>query len=1146
MNRLAGVSGTLFPGRYVADRLEADAAACGLSVPPQPALGRRLRAWWRGVEASCGPASGLRALCDRVAMPLAAMLGFRASHVEFGDRACRAHLETRAGTPVALRLLPWSARPSTGGRDIAADAKAIGAAWGFVLAPPFLSVIHTRGHAIRRAVDFTVPLVIDGPGLASFATIAGSAAFDPGPGARGASASVLEHLVARAAVYQAQVRRDLQHGVARALSDLAPVVAAAGERRASSGLRLTDEDRTGHDQALTVVYRVLFLLFAESRDLVPHDDPIYRRAYAMTTLCRDAMADRPIGLWDGLAAATRLARIGCRASSLQVAAFNGPLFARAAAPALERARRPRPARVETASASRHDGVQRALVALASRPGRAGREPISFRDLGVEQLGAIYERVLDLDPPGPRPSGPTREAADPPRDPGGRPAAGHSRLRKQTGTFYTPQALTEFVVRRTLAPLVAGASTDAILALRVLDPAMGSGAFLVAACRYLAAAYERALVDEGRAAVTDIDEDARARIRRLVAERCLAGVDRNPTAVHLARLSLWLTTLARDRPLTFLDHRLRVGDSLIGAWPGDLERLPTSGRPAGALPLFDGPDVTDAMHRAARPFGDLIAGHDDTLADVRAKEALWRQLLGEGSPLTPWRQALTLWCARWFWPAGSGTVPDAAETRALLAAILRRDRALPADHVSARLAAAAHAGRTRGFFHWPLEFADVFYDAAGQPRAAPGFDAVLGNPPWEMVRRDPDSAPRSPDTTQDALLRFVRHSGAYPSCDRGHLNLYQPFVDRALTLTRRGGRLGLVLPWGFASDDGAVPLRRRVMTESALDTVVGLDNARALFPIHRGMRFIVVVARPGARGGETRARFGVQTAEDLDALPAHDQIAPAAYPVRLTPERLETIGGPARRIPDVRRPRDLPWIERIASRWATLGDRHGWAASFGRELNATEARRHFSGRGLPVVEGKHVSPFEVEIARPAWRIDRDAAARLLPDLRFERARLGYRDVSAVTNRTTLIAAVVPAGVVTTHTVFCLTSRLAEDRQHALCALLNSYVLNAIVRVLMGGHLTTTLVEGLPAPPWRDGRSWRGVAALARRLAAGPAPPVIAARLQARVARMYAVSPSEFRAILETFPLIASSDRALAARVLDRYSRATPEDAGELIG
>src|SRR6185436_18129556 len=125
-------------------------------------------------------------------------------------------------------------------------------------------------------------------------------------------------------------------------------------------------------------------------------------------------------------------------------------------------------------------------------------------------------------------------------------------RKATGSFYTPQPIADYLVRRTLGPLVRDAAPDRILRLRVLDPAMGSGAFLVAACRYLADAYESAL------------------IRR---ERCLYGVDVNPMAVQLARLSLWLATLAADRPLTFLDHHLQTGDSLLGTWMRLIARAP---------------------------------------------------------------------------------------------------------------------------------------------------------------------------------------------------------------------------------------------------------------------------------------------------------------------------------------------------------------------------------------------------------------------------------------------------------------------------------------------------------------------------------------------------------------------------------------------
>src|SRR4029079_4788838 len=149
---------------------------------------------------------------------------------------------------------------------------------------------------------------------------------------------------------------------------------------------------------------------------------------------------------------------------------------------------------------------------------------------------------------------------------------------------------EFMVRRALAPLVHERGPEEILALRVVDPAMGSGAFLVAACRYLASAYEAALIRSSGLSASDCDEHDRAGFRRAVAQRCLFGVDINPMAVQLGRLSLWLATLPRGRPLPFFDHHLRAPNSLAGASLEDILRQPPSGsglrRRAAHLPLFD--------------------------------------------------------------------------------------------------------------------------------------------------------------------------------------------------------------------------------------------------------------------------------------------------------------------------------------------------------------------------------------------------------------------------------------------------------------------------------------------------------------------------------------------------------------------------------
>jgi hypothetical protein len=1101
------MAGALFPGSYLAASLDGDLASLGIDRPEAHQVRQFTRAWQRAVS-RCGPATSVRALYDDIAEPLVTSMGFRTMELSFAKGLGEALLRTPAQVPLALILLRWGASPRSAWRDACRIAKSFGAEWALILAPPFVTLARVSGASTRQSLDFSVSVAVEVGGAHPFWRLISARVFDAGPGT---PVPALRTLLERAARYQGQVASDLHAGVGDALALLTPVMASGPGGRLPTG--------EARHQALTVIYRLMFLLFAESRDLVPVGHPIYGRSYALGRLASEAIDGATCGSWDTLAAMTRLARAGCRSPYLDVAPFGGRLFARAAAPALE-ARPSRGLRSRGAHTTTDEAASRALVALASRPGPSGREPLAYRDLGVEQLGAVYERLLDD-------LSQRDRAADQ-----GSANDGGARLRKSTGTFYTPQPLAEFLVRRTLAPLVDGASPEAILALRIVDPSMGSGACLVAACHYLASAYERALIADDSASPEDFDDHARADIRRLVAERCLAGVDRNPMAVELARLSLWLTTLARGKPLGFLDHRLSVGDSLVGAWPDDLARLSTRRRlNAVGLPLFDIAGIEPALRQVAVPLGALVTRRDDTLADVRARAAAWQTLTAGSSPLDPWRKACALWCARWFWPADAPSSPAAPEVRALLATLLTGEDTLPRHAVAARMAGVARADDAQSFFHWPLAFPDIFYESPGVARHARGFDAVIGNPPWEMLRQDGEG--RGRDTAK--LVRYIRDSGQYPSCTTGHVNLYQAFVDRSLALVRPGGRVGLVLPWGLASDDGAAPLRRRLLETTDVDTIVGCDNARGLFPIHRGIRFLVLTTTTGSSSRDVRGRFGITSAAELERLPERDDPLAPAYPIRLDRQRLETIGGPLLRIPDARHVRDLALVETLSKRFPRLGEASGWNVTFGRELNATEARPYWSARGMPVLEGKHLSPF-VANTEGCARIERIAADRLLPSHPFDRPRLAYRDVSGVSNVVSLIAAIVPAGCLTSHTLLCLRTPVSDDRQHFLSGLFNSYVLNVVVRMLMGGHVTTTVVESLPVVPWSGSIEDRWIANAARSLASPDADtPALEAELQARVALRCGLGAAEFDAVLERFPLVPERARRRAA---DRFRSLLP--------
>ena len=1039
LSPLPGVSGTLFPSRFLA-AMSTTFAVDDREAAAMERTRRDLLRWWAEAERHCGPATGLRALFDYVAMPLAALLGFRARDAEFENRVATVRLDA-ARQALTLVLLPWAARPSRLWRPLASHHDSD---WSLIVAPPFVSVVHLRGHSTRRSVDFRLPEALDSRSFPAFLTAC-------------RAGTELDALVSEASRFQAAVRADLQAGVVDALSALRPV------------LPVTPRDDDALSEALTIVYRVLFLLFAESRSLVPQHHPRYGPAYSVTSLCRDALQDtcETPSAWDGLAAVTRLSRSGCDSEHLIVRPFNGRLFARSAAPALESSSTRRFSRRVR---DRDRALSQALVLLGTRPGPGGREEITYADLGVEQLGAVYERILDLDPAAIDALGDATRSAD--RAPSTR---AHSARRKDSGTFYTPQPLAELIVRRTLAPLVRDATAEDILALRVLDPAMGSGAFLVAACRYLSHAYELALVNEGGCAETDVDPDMRANIRRTVAARCLCGVDVNPVAVQLARLSLWLTTLARDKPLSFLDHKLRTGDSLVGAVPEDLWREPARRqRRAGSEGgLFGSTEFDAAVRDLVRPLRLLHDGDDNTVKDVHERERLWAGITRLDS-IARWRAACDLWCARWFWREGRS--PSPAESRAVIDALVRGDRTLAAAQLEPWLKQSAQVAKDGRFFHWPLEFADVFYRADGSRPLRPGFDAVIGNPPWDVVRTD-----------RHQLHSFVRESGLFRGSTRGHLNLYQPFVELALRLTRPGGRLGMVLPWSAATDDGAAPLRQRLFSQSNVETLAGLDNAQGIFPIHRGLRFLVLSATNGSRTHELRLRCGVRSLDEIDALPSIELDEDHADGLhRLTIDDMKRTSGPLLRIPDVRRPELFARLVDCRRKMPALGDSAGWAARFGRELNATDDRKLFSNKGLPVLDGKHISPFRTVVEASERRIEPAAARTALPDLRFTHARLAYRDVSGVGNRCAVIASIVPANVVTTHTLFCLRNALPLEQQHFLCGVLNSDVIDGFVRMLMGSHVTTSLMESLPAPPWTGSASQQRIAAIATTLASHPDP------------------------------------------------------------
>lgn len=603
--------------------------------------------------------------------------------------------------------------------------------------------------------------------------------------------------------------------------------------------RLADGDLTVEDYhraLLRLAYRLLFLFVAEDRDalLDPGAGAVARTRYAdyFSTARLRRLAQRRRGtrhgdLWQALALVLdALGREGGR-PELGLPGLGG-LFDTG------------PADVLTGLALPNDALLAAVRSLSEvQPKGQPKRTVDYRNLGAEELGGIYESLLELVP--------RLDAVE--RTFTLEALAGNER--KTSGSYYTPTALIDLVLDTALDPLLDRAEktkdpTAALLALTVCDPACGSGHFLVAAARRIAERLATARTGDADPTPADLQ----AAMHDVVA-RCIYGVDVNPMAAELAKVSLWVEALQPGRPLTFLDAHVKVGNSLLGTTPA----LLAAGIPDAAFVALEGDDKKHALalkkrnatERDAAGQGELfaVASVDPgnrtlreevarigaagalSLADVHLAEQRFRAHQGS----TAMRQAVfeaDAWCAAFVHTKEPGHPAITQTTLTTALAHLDPDVVAEVDRLAAR----------HRFFHWHLEFPDIFDVPDGAAPDTPtgwhgGFACVVGNPPWERVKlqeqefftsRDPEVA-NAPNAAKrkaaiaalaernPALLAefvaarrqaegesgFLRTSGRYPLTGRGDVNTYSVFAETFRTVIRPDGRMGVITPTGLATD-----------------------------------------------------------------------------------------------------------------------------------------------------------------------------------------------------------------------------------------------------------------------------------------------------------------------------------------------------------
>ena len=651
------------------------------------------------------------------------------------------------------------------------------------------------------------------------------------------TAARLPALLKRSRDYQARVSSILAQQVLNSLYELLRGFQAANERRHGDLLRemLANEPDQIYAGLLTVLMRLVFLLYAEDRGLMPGSD-LYIRNYALHGLYEklrnddelnpDTM-DHRYGAWAQLTALFRVIYLGCEHPHLSVPAREGHLFDPQRYPFLEGQTLP-DCQLPLVSDGTVFRVLRNLLLLDG-------QRLSYRTLDVEQIGSVYETMMGfrleqtvgatiaLKPakahgapvpvnledllaakPGNRKKAiqdqtdykltttmntavKDAESVDDllvalerriARNATPQPAPSDTMVlvptdeRRKTGSHYTPRSLTQPIVTKAFEPIFQQLGEhpepEQILALKVCDPAMGSGAFLVEACRQLADQLVAAWNHHGYKPQIPEDEDEVLYARRLVAQRCLYGVDRNPMAVDLAKLSIWLATLAKDHPFTFLDHSLRCGDSLVGLSRRQIESFNWTSTTIST----DVRRVLDErMTRVIRDRKQILGAGDDMPPASKLQK-----LLDADRQLNLIRRAGDAVIAAFF-SESSVRARESARQRsmALFESWIKDTNKDDWKALVGQVDALGSGEKPVMPFHWEIEFPEVFESNSG------GFDCIVGNPPFAGRTTISESS-------HEVYIDWLKliHEGAH-----GNADIVAHFFRRAFTLIRQDGTFGLI-------------------------------------------------------------------------------------------------------------------------------------------------------------------------------------------------------------------------------------------------------------------------------------------------------------------------------------------------------------------
>ena len=938
------------------------------------------------------------------------------------------------------------------------------------------------------------------------------------------------------------------------------------------------------EAALIYLYRLLFILYAEDRNLLPVRDDRYDD-YALRDKVRgdvgrrkdgnDVFSEKATRYWSAVDDLCRAIDEGD--PSIGLPPYNGGLFDRERTPLL----------CETRLG---DQVMSDIIdALSFERTEHGRRYINYQDLSVQQLGSIYERLLEYEL--------VRE--------GGKIVVRPNIFaRKESGSYYTPDDLVSLIIRETIGPLVDSRMeafeseipkmrkkkmaedlklgslslldpAEKLLEMKICDPAMGSGHFLVNLVDYLAdrvitaMAEAEALVENYMSPLAariatirnrimsnaekngwnfDFEQlDDRHIIRRMILKRCVCGVDKNPMAVELAKVSLWLHTFTMGAPLSFLDHHLRCGNSLFGMWVKDgIDRANELG---GSL-LLEKP--LKRTVRAATKMQSIEFLTDAEISEAHRSALMFEEVQDMTGPLNAFLS--TMYAFDWMNVTDDldksaihdffeGILGDPVDISSGDSKINKNKK--NSKHFARLLEKARELVGEQHFCHWQVMFPGVWekWEKSG---LRGGFDAVIGNPPWDRIklqqvewfaarRREIALAERASERKRmiadlrkrgDSLVsdfdkakerassaaRVARTSGDYPLLSGGDLNLYSLFVERAMTIVKPEGMIGLLVPSGIASDLTASKFFKGVSTQERLKAFYDFENKKVFFPdVHASFKFCVFVAGLISMWKSTKYASYVHNVEELND-------PERCFP--LAAEDFAKVNPNTGTAPIFRSRRDAELAKVIYDRIPVLVDRSGkkmksWPVEYSTMFHMTNDSGFFrthkeleekekaypvggnrfrgpNGEWAPLYVGRMIYHFDHRAASvevnpenlhhpllsgnitseqkadpgfvptPQYWVPADQVA--FPyDIEWA---IAFRDVTNPTNARTMIAAVVPfAGMGNTAPVLTASDPDAY-RRSALClvANFNARVFDYVTRQKVHGtHLNWYIVEQLPVVP-----------------------------------------------------------------------------------